>query len=284
MLVTSHNKADYAAFVLGFAKVAKVATSKANDFVPLAFAGLIDGDKTVACVLADLLGKDAEAKLGLREVFRTDKGKAVASALPDAMGRAYRQVKAIWEQAERTNEQGEACLLAVKAFIGYLTQEQVAECSELWEAKREALLAQGKAKGTGEASKDLFFDAYVNDIYPIRAANFSQLDKAIKAINSEQAEREAAEQADKLAQEQAEREAAELTPEAIKAQNEANRAELIAAQALCFENAARFLRDMSADFVNAHDDVLTALLAGIGEAFAKRNAAETTAETTAEAA
>lgn len=285
MLVTSYNNATYSALVLDLVKVASNADNKANSFVPMAFAALIDGDKKLSNILDNLCGSDAEAKLGLRATFRTSTGKVAPSALPVAVKKAYDTCASIWKQCERTNELGDACLQAVKGFIGYLDADSLAERELLWEARLAELAEKGQTKGTGEAAKALFYSAYVTDLYPNRAANLAQLQKAIKAINDKAAEAEAAEKADKAAAEAAEAEAALQTPEAIAAQNEANRQELIAAQAATFANASRFLADMNVEFINAHDDVLTELLANIGAAFARRNeAAEAEAAPMAEAA
>lgn len=285
MTVTVYNKATYSALLSELVKVSDSADKRANFFVPMAFAALIDGDKQLSNILDDLCGSDAEAKLGLRVTFRTSTGKVAPSALPVASKKAFDTCASIWKQCERTNDLGEACLQAVKGFIGYLDAEAVAERDLLWEARLAELAEKGQTKGTGEAAKALFYNAYVTDLYPNRAANLAQLQKAIKAINDKAAEAEAAIKADEKAKAEAEAEAALLTPEAIAAQNEANRLELIAAQAASFANASRFLADMSVEFINAHDEALTELLANIGAAFARRNAeAEAEAAPMAEAA
>lgn len=265
MSITAYNVANYVSIVSDFAVVAGNAKAKANAFLPMAFAALVTNAKDTDTILKDLLGRDGDekrAKAGT--LFRSAKGKAVTDALPDAMGRSFRDLKAIWGACQLETQVGTDCTDAVKAFIGFVSEEQLAEVESLWLAESERLAASGKQAGA--KTKALFIDTFMADLYPNRPANLSQLKAAIEAIKNKAALADLAQVADSEGEAEGEGEAEtpsdNLTVNGVTYPNAT-----CAARAQLLADALEYIQGMTAIEADMHNDTLTALLPAIGGAF-----------------
>jgi hypothetical protein len=175
----TYNVETYNSVRVAFSKAGEKARDTANAFAPQAYFGLIENIHSIDSITADLCTDGG---------YKSKKGKALASALPQAVKKALGEVKRGWTNYALESAIGVDVRLAVNGFIGLLNAEQEAEF-----AAGFATVCESKGwNEPSEAQTLRYRSAYLDSVYPGRPTSFAALNSAIsKAISQSKADESA---------------------------------------------------------------------------------------------